>query len=390
LYSAEEFGEFATLTAVAILLGNFATLRMEAAIPVAEDNEVAALARLGFYCTVVVATAFALTWAALELVFDILLLGQPFATFGLATTLSALAIAWANVMTRLHVRDSRYTSIGVQNAVQGIAQAASQVALGALVHIFNGMLYGLLIGRAVGLATHSRTVASYWRRQPRLALRQVAIRYKRDALVSSWSATLGSAGLHVPVIIIGVAFSAGSLGIVALAQRVLALPVQLIAQSVENVVQGDVGAAVRARNRRVLPEIKRILVPITFVVLVPACVSIPVAPWFFAAVFGDAWAEAGTIYQILVIPTALQILAFPLGAVLPTIGLHGRRAAWDVMRTALTIGAIAITIGLDGDLRSTLIAFAAAQIASYCLMVALAVQAIIRYDRLETAGRQCR
>jgi len=379
LYSEAEFGQLAIFTAIATLLGNFATLRFEGAIPTAHVLDVPRLARLAALSAGVVCVVFFAVWTLNSPAIENRLLGSAIPFFGGLLAATAFLISASNIVTRLYVRDEAYRSIALRSAGQGIVQAVTQVVLGVLLPVVNGLLAGLAVGRLAGLA--GARLGGRRRRVttgPRLSV--LLRRYRRFPLISSWSSLLNSAGLQVPVLLIGAGYSIVLLGAMALAQRVLAAPTQLLAQSLENVTQGYVGRLVRRNEHGLGRIIARLLLLLSAAAFVPAAVTIPFAPAAFQVVFGEDWREAGVFYQILVLPAAAQIVALPLGSILMVLELQSTQAVWDAGRALTTIGAVAMAIAVGAGVYAAALALAVSQVLWYGVLVILVYRAAAAYD----------
>jgi O-antigen/teichoic acid export membrane protein len=122
----------------------------------------------------------------------------------------------------------------------------------------------------------------------------------------------------------------------ALADRVIALPVTLLASSVGNAYYAQAARVAREPS----PELRNLFVRTTrflaAVALVPVGLSMLLAPHLFGFVFGDDWAQAGVFVAIMAPWYGVVFVTNPTGATLDVL----ERQDLHLMRELLRLGFI--------------------------------------------------
>jgi O-antigen/teichoic acid export membrane protein len=138
----------------------------------------------------------------------------------------------------------------------------------------------------------------------------VALRFKKFPLYSTWAGLLSTISLQLPALLLSSFFSAESAGYYSLGNRILRLPAQLIGAAISQVL---FQRASKAANDGTLGE----LVEVSFTRLVtlgmfPFLLLAVMGRESFSVVYGIAWSEAGVYSQILAIWTFFTFIGAPL------------------------------------------------------------------------------
>ncbi|WP_206751738.1 lipopolysaccharide biosynthesis protein [Rhodothermus marinus] len=199
-----------------------------------------------------------------------------------------VAFAWGTALRYYGVRRGAFGRVGRFTVTQGVARPLAQLLLAFLGGA--GLLLGEVLGRFLGLI-------ALWRLLPRTSgpwfSPGVLARYRTYPLVQLPSGFLNMLALMAPVPVFTALYGPAVGGGLALAQRVVGLPVSLIGAAVADVFYGR--AAELARER---PQALRGFLLATAFRLFLLALPFGLALWFLAPrfapwVFGSAWEEAG-------------------------------------------------------------------------------------------------
>lgn len=360
LYTPGDFGILAVYIAILSIFSVIAALAYEIAIPLPrEDTTAANVLVLALSIVLMVSLLVGVaTW-----------LGAPFLTRlvqppGLQSylwllPLGLLGVGAYQVFNEWAVRKGTFHVIAQTRLSQSIGMVVTQVGLGVMSAGPIGLLVGDVIGRISGTGT---LVASLWRRdratlrQVTLSrMRQVAIRYRRFPLLSSGGLLLNSFGLQLPLLLLVAFYSPQVVGWLALAQRVLGIPLGLIAAAVSQVYVSE-----SARALHTAPEqLPRLLMQVTWGMLAIALPYVGllalVAPMLFPLVFGPEWAEAGVYVRLLAVMFLLDGIATPTGGTLDVLERQDLHLLREIIRVALMSSVVACA-GLMGFAPVTTIA----------------------------------
>jgi O-antigen/teichoic acid export membrane protein len=356
LYSPADFGLLAVFVALLSAVSVVASLRYELAIPLpVDESEAAALLVLSLMTTVAVSGISTIPILVYRDALAQLLNTPALADHLYLVPLGALLIGVYNVLNYWAVRMRAFTPIAKTKVGQSIACAAIQVGGAPFGPV--ALLLGQVTGHAAGsLSLGLRVLRHRWiavRRVTRADLVQVACRYKKFPLFSTWSALFNTAGGQMPPILFAALFNPAVAGIYALANRVLAMPMQLLGQAIGTVFLS--GAAQARREGRLGLTIARIHNRLAHIGMPPMLVLLLAGPEIFKHVFGAEWRQAGVFAQWLAPWLYLGFITSPLSSLFDVLDKQEIEMAFDaallIARTAAIIvggwfGDVMIAVGL--------------------------------------------
>jgi O-antigen/teichoic acid export membrane protein len=387
IYTPADFGALAIITALSGVLGTFVTLCWEAAMVIPRTQLIArAVAYLGLLTTIVlslVITAASFIWREQLAT----LLGSPaLVHYWWVVPLTVFIIGVFKVSSAWVVRMQEYGRIAWRNATQGVGQAICNLALGVLGYTPLGLILGVAFGRAValwGLLGRRSFLAgglpSY------RTLRLTAIRYRRFPLVTSWSYTLNSLGLQLPIVLLSIAYQAYEVGLLALTIRVLASPVSIVADAVSQYFEGSFGARIRDSGIGLTRQIRRIVARLSLAASVPILIVVAASPFIFTFVFGAEWSAAGTFAQVMALGYFAQFVVAPISKALTLLERQDLQFYWDMTRAVLTAGAVLLAFGLGLPIIWAIAFLSIAQALSYAAMLLITLTVASRYESQSSA-----
>ncbi len=348
-----EMGAFSLWLALVAVAAIGATLRMETAMILDHETE---QQRVCFGLVLYTATITALLVTALTTLAWLAnvpairqLSWLALLTVGLGTWLTA------NMQTTLAYATS-HNAFG--KAARAKIWGAGTIAVAQLLLLAygigeQGLLAGQLIGLAIGLVAARRLL-----RPPPARIELTLGAQARAYLVRHrkfWRYALPSNLLNnmvglLPLFLIGVRHGALAAGLYALAQRVLAAPISLLAASVLEVFKRQ-----SVHEFETLGNCEQAY-RYTFKVLMllglaPSLVLLLFSPPLFAWVFGPAWREAGELAQILAPLYFLNFVASPLSYVFFVTGKQNVDLWWQLTLCAVTLTTFLLPGTLHDNLR---------------------------------------
>lgn len=301
LYSPADFGVLAIFSSLSAILGMVMALRYEFAIPLCDDDaEAADMVGLSAVVTILLTLLLAVAvwglapWFALVVDAPSLepllwLLPPVMLICGLTLPLNF----WS-------VRQGTFRINSASQLAQSGGQVGSQLALGAAGLGSPGLICGYCLGYLSRLGClmwvlprHDRALLL----QPRPAgMLRLARLHWRYPVFTTASSLLNSAAQLLPTIILAALYGPVTAGLFGLGQRVVGLPVRVIATSASQVFLAEL-------PRCGAPEAYHLFVRTSLYFLILGLVGMTplmlAGPEIFAFVFGEAWHEAGRIMQIL-------------------------------------------------------------------------------------------
>lgn len=374
IYTPADLGVLAVFSAITAVTGVIMTLRYEFAIPVcATDDEAAAVTAVGLVASLVLSLLLAAAIAAFGPFLAVqLALGS---TPGLLWLLPPLMLVWGFGLALSHwsIRRGTFKANAVGNFVQYAGQAVLQVAFG-----LSGLgVTGLVLGYTLGLAGRGLLfVAAVSADDRRLlaaarwpAMRAAAARHWRYPVFSGTSSLLQSASQMLPAVAVAVLYGPAVAGLFGLGQRIIGLPVRMLAEAASYAFLGE---AARAEGQQLY---RLFLITTLRFFLLGSALMAPVllaGPQLFALAFGEEWREAGLLTQLLV---PLYLARFVTVPVSQTLNIHGRQHL-HLTASALNLAAFASSFfagwALALDAATTILAYSLASTAAFAFYLAAA------------------
>jgi O-antigen/teichoic acid export membrane protein len=231
---------------------------------------------------------------------------------------------------------------------QSATLVAVQVVLGVLRLGPVGMLLGSVAGNIAGsgrLASAAwRTHASAFRSVTWAGIGFAAGRYRRFPILSSGSALLNSVGEQAPLLLLVGIFGAAVGGQYALAVRVSALPVTLVAAAVSQVFVAETARLAREQPSALRGMFGRTTRTLALVAIGPFALMALAAPILAGAVFGDTWRDAGFFVTILAPMFYLQLVTSPTGGTLDVLERQDLHLLREILRLVFVSGAALISV----------------------------------------------
>jgi len=384
LYSPTDYGILSVATSILFVLISVTCLRYEYAIPIPDDeveaaNVVALSLVTNLVMSVVAGLALWLLGSWLSELFGLSALGPlvillAVAQFGGGVT--SIFINWA-----LRVKDFR--EIAVNRLTQSLALVVVQIGLGIAAFGAPGLFLGAVAGSIAGSTRLARTAwrrqADVFRRVTRSGVLAAASRYRRFPIFSSGSALLGALGVRAPFLLL-VAFHGTAVGgQYALAERVLYLPLTLVAGAVGQVFVAEAARLAREDPKALPALLRRTTWSLVKMAVGPAILVAVTAPFLTAPVFGEVWREAGLYVAILVPMFAVTFVATSTGNILYIVERQGLHLAREMLRLGLLAGSVILAAALHLPPLGTIAFISVAGCATYILYALLSWYAVVTF-----------
>jgi O-antigen/teichoic acid export membrane protein len=384
LYTPKDFGAFTVFLSVLSILTVISSLRYEVAITLPKDEQ-ASINLLILSLTITFAMSVLLV--IIILIFDDYLLA-----FFNATTISGyiwilpISFLGAGIYRSLNmwaVRKNYYKDIARTKLTQSISQIITQLVFGFV----NGPL-GLIAGDAVGRTNGSGFLmkrAYYlekksFKRVTFKGIINMAKRYKKFPLYSSWSALLNSIGLQLPSLLIVFIFGPIIGGLYALTQRVIASPLSMIGNTVAQVYVGEVSRLIHQDSNKIKKLFLKTTIKLFLIGLLPLSIIILIGPLVFGYVFGNEWTDAGKIAQIMAISFFMSFIIVPVSQTLNILERQDLQLYWDIGRLVMVLITFGYAYFFKIDYSTFFIMLSISMTITYLLLVFITYYAINKYE----------
>jgi O-antigen/teichoic acid export membrane protein len=341
IYTPEDFGIRAVFVALLAITVIVAAFRYPMAIPLPEEDEQAVnLLALSFG---LLAAGAGVVGLAVWLAGDLLIMSanapdlRPFLWL---VPLGLLGAGAYQALTYWAVRKKAFGTIARTTVVQSAGGTGVSIGLGFLAAGPLGLIVGTLVGQAGGVTTLGRVVKNTgweaFRSVSASGVKAAAYRYRQFPLFSTWAGLLNTLSLQVPVLILSGSFGSQVVGLYALADRILKLPLQYVGNAVGKPFFGRAAQAKREGN---LASITMKLFSTLSAMGLPALVILAlVAPAAFTAVFGEAWRTAGVYVQWLSPLFVFILVGSPISTL---VAVHESQFGGLVFQVGLLVGRVA-------------------------------------------------
>lgn len=318
LYTPAEFGVLAVFTAASSMLLNVMTLRYEYAIPsCTTDDDAAHMVALCALVTLLVSATITLTLFVVE---DGIVdyLGMPDIRLSL-WLLPAILFVWGLTLPLAgwSIRNGTFWRNAAGNFAQFATQGGAQLALGVAVGGAGSLVLGYAMGPLARLAgfllAAPRDRHPRWRPIELARLWSLGRHFWRYPVFSGSSALLQNVSQMLPAILVALLYGPAAAGMFGLAQRIMGLPMRMLADAASAVFLGEIARADCRTTHRLFMRTS------TTFLLVGSAGMLPVlilGPYLFGVVFGEAWRETGRIAQILVPLYLARFIVTPVSQIL--------------------------------------------------------------------------
>lgn len=342
LYTPEAIGVLGTFTALVTVAGVVAALRLDLAVvvpahePTARSVFLAGMAVVAATTaiTALVASAYASGFgaspgAAALAGFAPLAVGATGA-FQLAAQWLARHGAFAPLARANVVRTTVASSVQLVGGLVAagpaalvLGKTAGQVAAAA--HALRAALRGAPLMRSTSLSP-----ADAWRE---------VVAHRNFTLFGTIQAFVNSVNQSLPVLLLAALYEPAAVGFYVMANRVLALPIQLVGQSLRQVIYPRLSRDLPLGRARRTARIATLgLAALT----VPAMVAVwLVGETAFAWALGPAWATAGIYAGYTVVWLAAAFINIPAVAAIPLLNLQRSHTVFEVVYLAARAAALA-------------------------------------------------
>jgi len=346
LYSPGDFGVLAVYASVLGIIGSIASLNYHQAIPLPETNGEAAnlfgLSLLAMSVTV------GLTFVGVGIAgSDIAgLLGVPeLSPYLWLIPVGVLGLAFYEVVNQWALRQKAFSAIAKTTVAKGVVQTGAQLSYGFLATGPFGLLLGQLLGQWVGAGrlfySAMKENGDVFRGITITNMRVAATRHSKFLKFTTPSVLLNAAGRNTPVIILSYFFGVAVAGLFALGERVLMIPVTLLAKNASQVFVAS--AAEFNRVGRLAEEVEYLFERMLRISLAPVIILGLASPVLFAVIFGEQWAEAGHYVRWL---SPWLLFVFISFALMPVILVLERQKEGMWFQGLLAIGRVgALVVG---------------------------------------------
>jgi len=356
IYTPAEFGQWAFLLGILVVVLPILTLRYEMAIPLLKQEEVGVfvIGLVGVVLLMVVVLSF-LGVGVLSLFPRLLILLENVFSAGVAFSFSSalwlglimamLVEGITAVLTFVFIRQRDFSTLGKFYFVRGLGVAFAQVFLGVIGWGTVGLLGGWIAGQILGSFFLMRNQAiqeilsfeNHFKdfRKMIEQIRRLFQEYRKFPFFMSPAGVLNTLGLRIPSLLLVFLYGSEATGLYAMATRLVDAPAGIVIGAVSQVYLGEMSHVARNTPDKILPMFKRITryTGIIGLLLVPILIIIS---WLIRPLLGSEWALA-SLYVLALLPYLVaKMVVSPISLSSVIARRQDLQLLLDVVRVFLT------------------------------------------------------
>ncbi|PVE97112.1 hypothetical protein DC434_06945 [Microbacterium sp. TPD7012] len=389
IYEPDAFGYLTLVVSVTGMITPAVALRLESALMLPKDSKQAsALLFLGLGITAVISV---LSGLVLELLFAA---GQLQAMAGLAgfsawvggiTFLSGVFV----LLGQFALRVRNYRAVATRNVTQAATTAFAQLGVALISPSAVGLVGGYGAGRLAGVIPLVGSIRRELQRFDRADIRLVMREYRTFPLLFAPAALMNASALALPILFAGLWFDVADAGQWGMAERILAVPLVIVATAVSQVVESRLAFHVRSDSHGSTTYYLRVSLLLLLVSVVIGVAVLFLAPIVVPWLLGEEWAAAGIIMQLLTPMLITRLIASPLSKALVVAKWARVNLVLDASRLVLVLVVIWLCWSWGADVAQlvlvTSLAFAVIYVATWLTGLA-AARHLDRGSESRTAG----
>lgn len=365
LYEPREFGEFAVISSVAVLLSALISVGLQSAIvKAASDEEGRRILSVALVAAASLATIITGVVCLAGPLVRVLDTDLPYAVAGLLVWAIGLLTS-ANGSLRSYVnRRGRNRVLFANSLIGAMSTLVITVPLGFTGAGSLGLIAGALGALVVSNAQMIIRTRPFGRR-PSLADVREVLRENKDFVVFQYPANLvETVSAQAPRQALSLLFGSAAVGLYAMTDKMLGIPLRLIGAPIGTVYFRD--AAQRARaGENLAPFTMKLVIAIMVAAYLPVLAVVLWGEEVFGWLLGAEWAGAGALASILIVQYVFALTRTCVGTARVVLGRQSVNLAMSGTRLVVELGALVVGSLVTGEVFGTLVCFSIASTLFY-------------------------
>lgn len=392
LYSPQQFGILSIYSALLAILVVVASLRYELALPLVRREEDAITLMAVCICALMLTTAavglatFTFPERLAEALWPVPINWQHVSSYRGLLVLGYWCLGGYFIALYVATRAGAFRSIAKTRIGQGVVGPVTQIGLALAGAGAPGLLIGSILGQSAGTFGLFYSVISSrgallraltWRR-----MAEMARRYRRFPLISSWAALIDAVGSNqLLYLLISIYYSARIAGFIFLVERVVSRPLAIVGTSILQVFVGEAGQTVssdpaRLKGRFYQVVLRQFYLAAAWIVLVNIAGAL-----LFPTVFGAEWDEGVIYLQAMSIGYLAQAIVQPVFHTLQILEKQSLAAGWQIGRLLLTTLMFGLGCRFGFEAPWVIAGYSAAQAVACLILLLLMARSIQQLQR---------
>jgi len=376
IFTVEEFGLLAALTAVTSILAVIASGKYESAILIANDKKEAA--SLALLSIVLSAVFLLLSYIVLQF-----LMGDSLVTWLEEPKVKSMlwvcpVSAWAIIIFTVYnewcVREKHFKSLSTNKIVNSGAIVGAKTLFGYVRVFSHGLVIGDVIGRIVSaLVCVVRALARDGRIFRKVSTKDMTVAAKKYVDFPKFNMPgqlLNTVALQFPIILLAVYFNKTEVGYFSMAMTIFAFPLTVISGAVRDVFRQRANEQLSTTG-----TCRKLFLKVTTILSAMALGAAAVLIWFLPQLttlfLGNQWYSCGVYAQILCGAMVFSFVANSLSGMFIIANKLRQLFLWQLYFVGSTIAAILIGALVYKSMIATVILFSILRATAYLLSIVM-------------------
>lgn len=174
------------------------------------------------------------------------------------------------------------------------------------------------------------------------SMRKIANEYKDFPIFRAPQVFLNAFSDNLPVVLLSSFFGPVAVGFYTLGRNILTLPSNLIGNAIGDVFYPRISDAAN-NNENLTSLIKRAIISLAVVAIIPFGIIALVGPWLFSLIFGNQWGDAGEYARWISLLIFSKFIYQPCIKAFPVLSAQAFHLKFTIIN--LVLSAVALLIG---------------------------------------------
>lgn len=313
IYSPEIFGNYGLLTSIITIFSMAASLKYEAAIPIAEqEKDRFYMAWLSLCSLMVVTTVLGIVFLLFGNAILRFLRAEPLLPYVHLLILGVFAKSLFQIGQFVLIAQKKFPLLSRLRVLQAVTVQGIMVGYGfysaSLLGLYAGFLVGnLLVGFIFIYGLLRRVSAINWH-----LLYVIAVRYGKFPAINAPATLISSFANQLPVLMLSRYGGAEIVGYYIFATKLIDAPANVVGQSISQVYVEAASRAYHSGKNALYRTFKNTILKTALIGIGPVVLAVFLSPWIVSFVFGEEWRTAGVVIQIIIAMKYLQFVNVPI------------------------------------------------------------------------------
>ncbi len=318
LFSPEDYGMFAILNSVAVIIALFSNLTLPTSLVVINDDQLKRTTT-GIVTNILILHFILMVFGLVILfsapiyqyVYDLLGIGVTFHVL-IALLLFSLFEAFSQIFANINIREKDFKRNITVNVLDNFSIKGSSLLIGFFRHMPFGLFYAELIGKGVNILTqlsfrNFRLNFLDFKKLGNFRLSLEILREQRHYPLYTFPVSLMSRFSGQLILwVFAIAFSKQSVGHFTMGLGLLSIPLMLLANSLQPVIIKKLD---EDRINGLANSLLSLVIKLGMLAGVVYSFLYFISPWFISIYLGEKWIDSVEFIQLLCFPFALQLVS---------------------------------------------------------------------------------